>query len=173
MMHLIFLFVATFSAAFLATVPPGLLNMNAAKTSVEKGKNFGVVFSLGVCTIVIIQAYVAVLISKFLNNNPEIIGVLLKVALVIFAFFTVYFFLVARKSDLKKNKVVKISKRNSFYTGGLLASLNLLAIPYYSGLNAMWNASGWIQFMWQDTLVFVLAAGLGTFCVLYLYVFLF
>ena len=38
MTHVLILFFVTFSAAFMATVPPGLLNMNAAKTSVEKGK---------------------------------------------------------------------------------------------------------------------------------------
>jgi len=42
MTHLLTLFFATFSAAFMATVFPGLLNMNAAKTSVEKGKTAGI-----------------------------------------------------------------------------------------------------------------------------------
>ena len=43
MTHVLILFFATFSEAFMATVPPGLLNMNAAKVSVEKGKLNGVV----------------------------------------------------------------------------------------------------------------------------------
>ena len=34
----------------------------------------------------------------------------------------------------------------------------------------MWNASGWIMFEFLDILVFVLAAGCGTFSVLYLYI---
>ena len=85
MSHLLILFFATYSAAFMATVPPGLLNMNAAKTSVEKGKLNGIVFSLGVSTMIMVQAYIAVYISKFLYNNPEIIDILLKVAIVVFA----------------------------------------------------------------------------------------
>ena len=51
----------------------------------------------------------------------------------------------------------------------LLAAINLLTIPYYSGLNIMWNASGWIKFEVWDIVVFVLAAGGGTFSVLYMY----
>jgi sulfite exporter TauE/SafE len=51
-----------------------------------------------------------------------------------------------------------------------LAAVNLLSIPYYSGLNAMWKASGWISFALEDTLVFMLAAAAGTFSVLYLYI---
>ena len=50
-----------------------------------------------------------------------------------------------------------------------MAAVNLLTIPYYSGLNAMWNASGWIKFQFRDIATFILAAGCGTFTVLYLY----
>tara|TARA_R110000868_G_scaffold118957_1_gene315137 strand:- start:111 stop:740 length:630 start_codon:yes stop_codon:yes gene_type:complete len=169
MTHLLILFFVTFSAAFMATVPPGLLNMNAAKTSVEKGKLNGIIFSLGVSTMIMLQAYVAVLISKYLHNHPEVVTVLLKIALVVFAFFAIYFFVLAKRNKPQKEKVLNVSKKNSFFKGVLLAALNLLTIPYYSGLNAMWKASGWIKFEVSDILIFILAAGLGTFTVLYLY----
>ena len=173
MTHLLILFFVTFSAAFMATVPPGLLNMNAAKTSVEKSKNNGIIFSLGVSTMIMMQAYIAVLISKFLFNNPEIIDLLMKIALGIFAFLAVYFFVMAKKIKPNKIRIVKMSKKNSFFKGMLLAALNLLTIPYYSGLNVMWNASGWIKFQVWDIATFILAAGSGTFTVLYLYTFYF
>tara|TARA_R110000868_G_scaffold125037_2_gene330350 strand:+ start:14340 stop:14969 length:630 start_codon:yes stop_codon:yes gene_type:complete len=169
MTHLLILFFVTFSAAFMATVPPGLLNMNAAKTSVEKGKLNGIMFSLGVSTMIMLQAYIAVLISKYLHNHPEVVAVLLKIALVVFAFFCIYFYALAKQNKPQKEKVLKVSKKNSFFKGILLAALNLLTIPYYSTLNAMWKASGWIKFEITDILIFVLAAGLGTFAVLYLY----
>ena len=169
MEHLLILFFATFSAAFMATVPPGLLNMNAAKTSVEKGKLNGIIFSLGVSTMIMLQAVIAVYISKYLHRNPDVVEVLLKIAVLVFTFFTIYFFIAARSNKKKKVKAVDISKRNSFFKGMLLAALNLLTIPYYSGLNIMWNATGWIKFEVWDIVVFVLAAGCGTFSVLYMY----
>ncbi|MDP5229424.1 MAG: LysE family transporter [Cellulophaga sp.] len=169
MTHLIILFFVTFSAAFMATVPPGLLNMNAAKTSVEKGKLNGIMFSLGVASMIMVQAYIAVLISKYLYNNPDVVAVLLKIALVVFAFFAVYFFVLAKKNKRQKEKKINFSKKSSYFKGVLLAGLNLLTIPYYSGLNAMWKTSGWINFEITDIVIFVLAAGLGTFTVLYLY----
>ena len=169
MSHLLILFFATYSAAFMATVPPGLLNMNAAKTSVEKGKANGIIFSLGVSTMIMLQAYVAVLISKFLYRNPEVIDLLLKLAIAVFAFFAVYFFVSAKNHKKKKLRLTKVSRKNSFLKGVLLAALNLLTIPYYAGINAMWNASGWIKFELWDVLTFILAAGTGTFTVLYLY----
>jgi len=173
MTHIITLFFATFSAAFMATVPPGLLNMNAAKTSVEKGKLNGVIFSLGVSTMIMVQAYIAVFISKFLYKNPEVIDLLLKIAIAVFAFFAIYFFITAKRKKEQKLKEVKVSKKNSFYKGILLAALNLLTIPYYSGLNAMWNEAGWIKFEAKDITTFGVAAGAGTFAVLYLYTFYF
>lgn len=173
MSHLLILFFATFSAAFMATVPPGLLNMNAAKTSVEKGKLNGIVFSLGVSTMIMAQAYIAVYISKFLYNNPDVIDLLLKTAIVVFAFFAIYFFVSAKRKKEKDFNTVNFSKKNSFFRGSLLAALNLLTIPYYSGLNAMWNEAGWIKFQAQDIVTFVFAAACGTFAVLYLYVFYF
>ncbi len=169
MTHLLILFFVTFSAAFMATVPPGLLNMNAAKTSVKKGKLNGVVFSLGVATMIMIQAYIAVVISKFLFRHPEVIAYLLKIALFVFASLAVVFFMAARREKAKKIKIVKVSKKNSYFKGLLLAGINLLTIPYYSGLNAMWRASGWISFEIWDILVFVTAAGAGSFTALYLY----
>ncbi|WP_036380323.1 LysE family transporter [Muricauda sp. MAR_2010_75] len=173
MTHILILFFATFSAAFMATVPPGLLNMNAAKTSVEKGKMNGIIFSLGVSSMIMVQAYIAVFISKFLYKNPEVIDLLLKIAIAVFAFFAIYFFITAKRKKAQKLKEVKVSKKNSFYKGVLLAALNLLTIPYYSGLNAMWNEAGWIKFEAKDITTFVVAAGAGTFSVLYLYTFYF
>jgi threonine/homoserine/homoserine lactone efflux protein len=169
MAHLLILFFATYSAAFMATVPPGLLNMNAAKASVEKGKANGIIFSLGVSTMIMLQAYIAVLISKFLYRNPEVIDLLLKLAIAVFAFFAIYFFVLAKNHKEKNLRLTKVSRKNSFLKGLLLAALNLLTIPYYAGINAMWNASGWIKFELWDVLTFIVAAGSGTFTVLYLY----
>jgi threonine/homoserine/homoserine lactone efflux protein len=170
MIHLIILFFATFSAAFMAAVPPGLLNLNAAKISVQKGKHYGLLFSAGVALVTTMQAYIATLISRYLYNNPFVIDILLKIALGVFAFFAIYFFVLARKNKKKRIKTVSVSRKNSFFKGMLLASLNMLTIPYYSGLNAAWNVSGWIKFEFTDIFVFVTAAGLGTFSMLYMYV---
>jgi len=169
MTHLLILFFATFSAAFMATVPPGLLNMNAAKVSVKKGKLNGIVFSLGISSTIMIQAFIAVLISKFLHNNPEVYDWLLKIAVLVFLGLSIYFFLAARRNKQEEIRLVKVSKRNSFFKGMGLATLNLLTIPYYSGLNVMWDATGWIKFEVWDIVTFILAAGCGTFTVLYMY----
>ncbi len=170
MTHEAILFFATFSAALMGVVPPGLINMTAAKISTQKGKANGIRFAIGASITVVLQAYIAVHISKYLYNNPQIIAILLKIAVVIFTFFAIYFFVVARKKKNKKRPEIKITKTNSFLKGLSLEALNILPIPYFCGLNAAWNVSGWIKFELLDTLIFVFAAGLGTFTMLYTYV---
>lgn len=173
MTHLLLLFFATFSAAFLATVPPGLLNMNAAKTSVERGKANGIMFGLGVSVTVMIQAYISVRITKYLLRNPDVITLLLQIALIVFAVLAVYFFIKARKQNTQPMEFVRSKKRGSFTKGILLAAINLLTIPYYSGLNTIFNQQGFMNYQVMDEVFFILAAGLGTFLVMYLYAFYF
>ncbi|WP_420570676.1 lysine transporter LysE [Kordia sp.] len=173
MTDLIILFFVTFSAALLGVVPPGLINITAAKISTQKGKLNGVIFAIGASLVVLLQAFVAVMISKYLYHNQQIIDVLLKVALVIFGLLGIYFFIIARKKKEKRIRMVKVSKKGSFFKGIFLAMLNVLPIPYFAGLNALWRVSGLMEFSTLDIAVFIFAAGLGTFSMLYMYVFYF
>jgi threonine/homoserine/homoserine lactone efflux protein len=173
MQQLFFLFFITFLAAFLATLPPGLLNMNAAKTSVEKGKANGIMFGFGVSVTVMIQAYVSVRITKYLLRNSEVIELLLQIALIIFAVLALFFFVKARKQHSKPIEFDQSKKRGSFTKGVLLAAINILAIPYYSGLNTIFHKQNLMNYMVIDEVFFILASGLGTFLVMYMYAFYF
>ena len=173
MQQLFFLFSATFMAAFLAALPPGLLNVNAAKTSVEKGKANGIMFGLGVSVTVMIQAYISVRITKYLLRNPEVIELLLQIALVVFVVLALFFFVKARKQHSKPIEFVQSKKRGSFTKGALLAAINILAIPYHSGLNTVFHKQNLMNYKVIDEVFFILASGLGTFLVMYLYAFYF
>ena len=173
MTHLIILFFATFSASLMGVVFPGLVNISAARAGSKRGKQGGVIFSAGASVSVMIQAYIGVLISKYLYNNPYVIDILLKLALGVFAFFAVYFLVTARKKKVKKKRRVQVKRKNLFFKGMLIAFLNVLPIAYFCGLNAAWKVSGWIKFEITDITVFIIAAGLGTFAMLYMYVFYF
>jgi threonine/homoserine/homoserine lactone efflux protein len=174
MTDLIILFFVTFSAALLGVVPPGLINITAAKISTQKGKLNGVIFAIGASLVVIAQAFISVLISKYLYHNQQVIDILLKAALVIFGLLGIYFFMTARKQKKEKRiRMVKVSKKGSFFKGVFLAMLNVLPIPYFAGLNALWRVSDLMEFIIVDIIVFILAAGLGTFAMLYMYVFYF
>ena len=164
------LFIFTFGAAFLASLPPGLLNLNAAKTSVEKGKSNGIIFALGVAVAVMLQTYLAVRIAKYVFRNQHIIQVLLQLALVLFFILAIFFFVKGRKQHGQPFVLVEAKKRNSFSRGVFLALINLLAIPYYSGLNTVFQGQGFMSYKITDEILFIVAAGSGTFLAMYLYV---
>lgn len=173
MTQLLFLFLATLVAAVIASAPPGLLNVNAAKVSVEKGKKNGIVFSSGIAVMVMFQAYLAVRIAKFLARNPDIIAWLMKSAVIIFAILAIFFFLKASKNQKDTIVIHKGTSKSSFTKGMFLAALNLLQIPFYSGLNTFFHAKKIMNFEVLDEVLFIVGAGLGTFLVMYTYVFYF
>lgn len=173
MQQLLLLGVSTLTAAFVASLPPGLLNMNAAKTSVEKGKKNGIVFGLGVGVVVMFQAYLAVRISKFLTQNPQVIEILMQAALVIFGTLAIFFWFKGKKQPKDTLTYDKSKKRGSFTKGMFLAALNLLTIPYYAGMNTFFHSQGFMNYTVVDEIIFIFSAGCGTFLAMYLYVFYF
>ena len=173
MQQFLILFTATLLAAFFASLPPGLLNMNAAKTSVEKGKKNGITFGLGVGLMVMLQTYLAVRISKYLSRNVEIIEWLMEAALVIFGVLAVFFFVKAKKQGDDAIELVDGKKRGSFSKGLFLAALNLLTIPYYAAMNTLFHRQGFMNYTVLDEVIFIVSAGCGTFLAMYLYVFYF
>ena len=87
-MPILYNFLIGYLAAFVGVIPPGLLNMSAAKISMKEGRKNGLLFSFGVCVMVMIQTYVALIFARFLDMNPEYVETLQKVALGIFVCIT-------------------------------------------------------------------------------------
>lgn len=173
MQQLILLCAATLGTAFVASLPPGLLNMNAAKTSVEKGKKNGVMFGLGVGVTTFMQAYLAVRISKFLTRNSDVIEILMQAALVIFGVLAIFFFIKGKKQAKDAIEFVEGKKSGSFTKGLFLAALNLLSIPFYAAINTFFHGQGFMNYSIIDEVIFIISAGIGAFLAMYLYVFYF
>lgn len=159
-----------FIAALVGVVPPGLLNMSAAKISMKESRKAAVLFSIGVCTTVIIQTYIALLFAKYLDQNPEIVGLLEKVALGIFICITIYFFFIAKDTRREMPERVNHSKTNRFFYGMLLGVLNLLPLPYWVYVSITFSGFGLFRFTQLELLATVTASGLGTFAMLMLYI---
>ena len=79
--------------ALIGVIPPGLLNMTAAKISLKEGHVRGIMFSIGVCIIVFAQTYIAAIFARYLSIHAEVIDILQRIAFVIFVLITIYYFL--------------------------------------------------------------------------------
>lgn len=172
-MHITFIFFLGLFVAFLGVIPPGLLNMTVAKISLKEGHVRGVVFSIGVCLIVIVQTYLAAIFAGYLSNHIEVIDILRQVALVIFVLITLYFLLIA-KGEVKQQKEPQIrSKHSRFFQGVFLSSLNVFPIPYQAYMTITLASFGWLDFGQTSIVTYVFGAAMGTFVMLYLYMFFF
>jgi len=172
-MSILFNFIIGLIAAIVGVIPPGLLNMSAAKISIREGRRKGLLFSLGVCITVLIQTYIALIFSRYLDRSPEIIDVLQKVALGVFVSITIYFFFIANNIRKEPLKEVNNSKSHRFFSGMILAALNLLPIPYWVYISITFSSFGWFQFTPLELWAAVIASSLGTFIVLAIYVWFF
>lgn len=163
-------FAIGFIAALVGVIPPGLLNMSAAKISMKQGRKIALLFSAGVCLTVCVQTYVALLFARYLDKHPEIIDMLQKVALGIFLCITIYFFFIAKDTRRAIPKEVNHSKTNRFFYGILLAALNLLPLPYWVYISVTFSAFGWFSFEQPGLWAAVIASGFGTFLMLAIYI---
>lgn len=163
-------FTVGFIAALLGVIPPGLLNMTAAKISMIAGRKKALLFSAGVCITVCIQTFIALIFARYLDMHPEIIDLLQKVALGIFLCITVFFFFIAKDTRREMPKKVNHSKTNRFFYGVFLAALNLLPLPYWVYVSITFSAFGWFSFDQPGIWAAVIASGLGTFVMLAIYI---
>lgn len=172
-MNLTFVFFLGLLFSLIGVIPPGLLNMTAAKISLKEGHVRGVMFSIGVCIVVFIQTYIAAIFARYLSMHPEVVGVLRSVALVIFILITIYFLFVAKATS--KNQIdPKIkSKHSRFFQGMLMSAINVFPIPYQAYMTITLASINLLDFQLTSILSYVAGAGMGTFVMLYIYIFFF
>ena len=159
-----------FFIAFLAVIPPGLINMTAAKISLQEGKNEAISFALGASVIIFFQTFIAVLFARFISNHQEIVSTLQEIGIFIFSLLSIYFFWIAKKpKKIKTDSRVK-GKSNRFFLGMLLSTLNLLPIPFYVFASMTLAASGYFNFDKITVAEFVIGVMIGSFTVFYIYI---
>ncbi|MBG6109291.1 threonine/homoserine/homoserine lactone efflux protein [Flavobacterium sp. CG_9.10] len=169
-MNLIISLLSGFITAFIGITPPGLLNMTAAKVNLKEGKRSALWFVFGAIIIIFLQAYLAILFARFIDDRPDLVLLLREIGCVVFSGLTVYFLLIAKKPKKIKGKIKKHSKTSRFFLGMLLSALNFFPIPYYVLVSI--TLSSYNLFSFDTTFIFVFVNGviLGAFLVFYCYI---
>ena len=159
--------------ALIGVIPPGLLNMTAARISLKEGAARGIMFSTGVSIVVFIQTYIAAIFARYLSNRSDIVEILQRVAFVIFVLITIYFLMLASKQKEAKVKTEIRSKHGRLLHGMLLSVLNVFPIPYQAYMTITLASIGWMNFERTNIITYVTGASMGTFVALYFYIFFF
>jgi threonine/homoserine/homoserine lactone efflux protein len=159
--------------AFVGVIPPGLLNMTAAKISLKEGHVRGFVYSIGVCVVVGVQTYLATIFAKYLNQHPDVIDILKRVALVLFILISIYFFLLAKSNSSPQKVDTFKSKKSRFFQGVLMSALNVFPIPYQAYIVTTLMSYNWLSLDRLAIGSYVAGAISGTFVALYIYILFF
>ncbi len=160
-----------FIAAVIGIIPPGLINMTAAKINLKEGKKNAFWFAIGAVLVIFFQVYVAVLFARVIDNRPDVVTLMREIGFVIFSILTIYFLFIAKEPKTKKkSKIKKSSKKSRFFLGMLLSGLNFFPIPYYVVVSV--TLASYHLFVFENTIIFtfVLGSVLGSFAVLYSYI---
>ena len=157
-----------FLFSFVGSITPSMLNMTALKISLEKGKRAVNKYAFGVSLIVIPQVYIAVILTKYIAENPKILETLEKAGIVIFILLSYYFYKESKKSKIKVEGI-NTKNENSFLTGITLSTLNMFAIPFFSGTVITLDAFKLYNFNVVPLIFFIFGSVIGTFFILFLY----
>ncbi len=162
---MISLFFFGFIFSFLGFTLPSVLNMTALKIRLDGSKKEFSNFTLGVSLVVFIQAFVSIYIIQYLSDNPVFIEMLEKVGIIVLLFLSFYFY----KQNQKEKKQIEIRRKNPFFVGVFLSTLNMFAIPFFCGSAAFLMTFNLFSFDNVSTLLFVIGSVIGTYFILYLY----
>jgi threonine/homoserine/homoserine lactone efflux protein len=159
-----------FISAFIGIIPPGLINMTAAKVNHKEGKRNALWFVLGAILVICFQVFFAILFAKTINRRPDLITLMREIGFGIFTALTIYFLLIAKKPKVKSKKLKNKSKTKRFFLGMLLSVLNFFPIPYYVFISV--SLASYKLFSFETTSIFIFVNGvvIGSFLVFYFYI---
>lgn len=170
-MSIILPLLSGFIAAVFGVLPPGLINMTAAKVDFTDGRKRAMVFVSGALIVIFIQTYISVIFAQYINNHQEIVVLLREIGLGIFSILSIYFLFFAKKPKLKSKDSLQLkSKRSRFFMGMLISVINFFPIPYYVFVSV--TLASYNVFTFDTLSIYSLVSGvvLGSFSVFYLYV---
>jgi threonine/homoserine/homoserine lactone efflux protein len=156
-----------FLMAFLSLIPPGMLNMTALRTKLEKSKKEAILFSLGAAIIIVAQVYIALAFTKYFAKNPQIIERLTLAGTIVLFSLSVIFFIQARKKFKGEGKK---KQGNYFLLGMFMSSMNMLSIPFYLFLSAFLKNKELLILQQPYINFFVSGTFLGSFTLFYIYI---
>ena len=159
-----------FISAFIGIIPPGLINMTAAKVNHKEGKRNALWFVFGAILVISFQVFFAILFAKIINSRPDIVTLLREIGFGIFTALTIYFLLIAKAPTGKTKKLKKRSKTKRFFLGMLLSALNFFPIPYYVFVCISLASFKLFLFDLTSILIFVIGSVMGSFLGFYVYI---
>ena len=152
------------AAAAGAVLPPGMLNMSVATTSLQAGQRAGYWYTAGIVTVFLVQAGLAIIGVNFLRANKDIVELLSWWAIPVLAFLAVFFLIkwyrhehTEGEGDGEKNEDL----RHPYLQGVSVSLMNFLAIPYFFAVGTWLMSQGVLDYSVAAKSLFVGGAAAG------------
>lgn len=156
-----------------AVLPPGMLNMSVATTSLEAGKWAGIRYAAGIVTVFLVQTAIAIIGVNYLRGKPDIVELLSWWAIPVLAFLALYFFFkhyrehISGKSVERQREEKKVAR--PYFEGIAVSLVNFLAIPYFFAIGSWLMADGVLSPAVISKVSFVVGAAAGALLILMAY----
>jgi threonine/homoserine/homoserine lactone efflux protein len=159
--------------ATLGIVPPGMINMTAARLGMDEGRQRALIFSLGATLILVVQVLIAVIFARFLDRNPDVVLILREIGLFIFIGLTIFFFRKGKSAPPTDAPAKLKSRRSRLFMGMLLSALNFFTIPFYVLVSI--SLASYKVFSFDLPFIYTFATGvaIGTYFGFYCYIMFF
>ena len=151
--------------SFVGSLPLGMINLTVAETAMRKGFRVAIPIAAGASLVELVQVLIAVKFAQFFSDNPQVETFIQWIAIVVFLGLGLYFLL--KKPEPMKTEPEQ--KSVGFFKGMLLASINVLAIPFWVFWGIKLGADGLLQSENLFLFLFALGSSLGTFLLLLTY----
>lgn len=166
-----FVFLAGLALSLSGSLPPGLISLSVAQTSILRGFWSAILLAVGAAFAEFFQAWSAVIFSDWFTANPSAARVFQMLAIPVFLGLAVYLWFFA-KAPRAPEEELPVAPFRQFTRGILISVFNLLAIPYwvaYTGwlrINGYWQEGNFYTFLFSTGVI------VGTLIALVLYAWL-
>ena len=161
-----YFFIAFFLSA-LGSTPIGMITLKVTEKTIHDGFRSGVMVALGATVIEFLYTYIALSSTDFFLDNVNINSTINLIAMVVF--FGLGFYHIFKKSKVVLNHSGEY-KTFDFFKGLILASMNMLIIPFWIFL-VIWLKNYGVELSTNfEQLIFSAGAAFGALIIFLLYV---
>ncbi|MEY3051583.1 MAG: hypothetical protein RLY31_1368 [Bacteroidota bacterium] len=143
-----------------------MINMMVAQTAIRKGLRYAVWAAFGAASVEFFQVFIAIKFTWLFTDHPGVERIFQWIAATAFLLAGGYFLFFARPPGGLPEGEPPGRRRNEFFKGVLVSSLNLMVIPFWIFYGTLLAANGWLVRENSYVLSFSTGTLAGTFTLL-------
>lgn len=155
--------------SFIGSLPFGMINMMVAHVAIQKGLKHAVWAAAGAALVELFQVFVALKFTWLFQENARLEQIFQIAAAVVFFAAGIYFFFFAKSKAAVVENAEAGRRRNEFFKGMFVSSLNLMVIPYWIFYGTLLSTNDLLVKDNPHVIIFSIGTMFGTFSLLLCY----